>query len=493
MSYATQLNELRRILAAMPQDSDSLRLEANLFEAQMDAQLGLSTAPEGHEWVAPKRITKMNLGERQLALWNATCRFATVPAGRRSGKTELSKRRLVGKSIMEERHDDAWFIAAAPTLSQAKRIFWRDLKAMSPKRFVTNITESGEPTIEYFNGARLTVMGMEVPERAEGSPLNGIVLDEYGNMKEDVWDAHVRPALTDRKGWAWFTGVPEGRNHYYDLSTSARLDTTGEWGNYTWWTEHVLHLYLGKAEAEAELASAQSRMDPLTYDQEYRASFVTFEGLAYYGWGDWNISRNLIYRPESDLIVCFDFNVSPGVAIILQEQPTSDPLKLTGVLGEVYIPRNSNTPAVCRKLIADWGKHRGRVLCYGDATGGLPGSAKVDGSDWDLIKRELKPVFNERLRFRVDLSNPAERTRVNCMNSRLRTIDGTVRLLVDGKKAPNLVKDFEGVRLLEGGSGEIDKKFDSKLTHPTDALGYYVEKQWPIQTGYVGGRSEQVI
>ncbi len=52
--------------------------------------------------------------------------------------------------------------------------------------------------------------------------------------------------------------------------------------------------------------------------------------------------------------------------------------------------------------------------------------------------------------------------------------------MVDPKHAPHTIKDFEGVRLLEGGTGEIDKKHDPMLTHPTDALGYMVAKEHPI-------------
>jgi hypothetical protein len=120
------------------------------------------------------------------------------------------------------------------------------------------------------------------------------------------------------------------------------------------------------------------------------------------------------------------------------------------------------------------------VLCYGDATGGASGPAKVSGSDWDLIKNALRPVFGDRLRMRVDKANPRERVRVNAVNSRLMGADGTVKLRIDRSKAPNLVKDFEGVRLLSGGAGDIDKKVDSKLTHMTDAIGYYIVKRHPV-------------
>jgi hypothetical protein len=42
------------------------------------------------------------------------------------------------------------------------------------------------------------------------------------------------------------------------------------------------------------------------------------------------------------------------------------------------------------------------------------------------------------------------------------------------------------VRLLAGGSGEIDKRADPKLTHISDALGYYVAKEYPIVKPIVG-------
>jgi hypothetical protein len=40
--------------------------------------------------------------------------------------------------------------------------------------------------------------------------------------------------------------------------------------------------------------------------------------------------------------------------------------------------------------------------------------------------------------------------------------------MVDPAAAPHVVRDLEGVRTLKGGSGEIDKKADPKLTHISD-------------------------
>jgi hypothetical protein len=115
----------------------------------------------------------------------------------------------------------------------------------------------------------------------------------------------------------------------------------------------------------------------------------------------------------------------------------------------------------------------------------------VDGSDWDLAKKILKSGdasqglagFGDRVSFHVPAANPAERARVNAMNSRVCSLDGTVRLMVDPATAPHVARDLEGVRTLKGGSGEIDKKHDPKLTHISDALGYYVVHEFPAGGG----------
>jgi hypothetical protein len=154
----------------------------------------------------------------------------------------------------------------------------------------------------------------------------------------------------------------------------------------------------------------------------------------------------------------------------------------TAVIGEVHIPHDSDTIKVCRRLVADWEGHRGPVLVYGDATGGQRRSSAVQGHDWKLVKQELRGHF-EHIEYRVPDANPPERERVNCVNARLQNAAGEVRLMVDPVKAPKTVEDFEGVRLVEGGSGEIAKSGERNrgLTHWTDAAGYGIQKRHPIR------------
>lgn len=445
------------------------------------------------ETIVPKRVAPLRHHDAQQAWIHSRKRFHVVPAGRRSGKTEIAKRKLIKRALTVQcAYDDPRFFAAAPTRDQAKRIFWQDLKAMIPRSLMLERPQETDLRINLVTGAELWVIGMDQPQRIEGAPWDGGILDEFANMKPGAWGENVRPALSDRQGWCDLIGVPEGRNHYYDLAKYAQGDDP-EWAFFTWFSADIL--------PPEEIASAKRVLDDLVYQQEYEASFINFEGRAYYPFTDATHCAPLKYDPRKPLILCFDFNVEPGVCAIAQEQLLPKqyehgpkgallldrPITGTGIIGEVHIPRNSNTPAVCRAILANrdgmpsiWAKHEGLVRCYGDATGGARGTAKVMGSDWDLIEKELRPTFRDRLAFRVKPANPSERSRVNAVNSRLKSSTGDVRMMVDPAKAPNVVKDFEGVTLLKGGSGEIDKKATPLLTHLSDGVGYYVESEFPV-------------
>ncbi|MCP4122222.1 MAG: hypothetical protein GY751_10755 [Bacteroidetes bacterium] len=387
-------------------------------------------------------------------------------------------------------YPDPRFFIGAPTRDQVKRIYWSDIKTLIPKAFLAKPPNESNLVVCGINGAELHLMGLDKPERIEGSPWDHACIDEIANVKPTAWPENIRPALSDRKGGCDFIGVPEGRNHYFDLYEDARLDMEdpeGEWAAFTWTASDVLPRY-GRAE---EVESAKKYLDALVYQQEYEASFVNFSGMAYYNFDEKIHVGNYrqFYNPQKPIEICFDFNVSPGIAVICQEMGADvfdipPGQTITACIGEVHIPRQSNTKVVCNKIIKDWRNHMGLILCYGDSTGGAKGSAKIKGSDWDIIKSTLYPEFGTQLFFNVPKANPRERQRVNAVNSRFVSYDGVVRMVLDGKYCPMLKKDFEGTRTIEGSAGEIDKKSDPMLTHMSDSVGYYIHKEYPVAKYY---------
>jgi hypothetical protein len=339
-------------------------------------------------------------------------------------------------------------------------------------RWIEKVNEQ-DLSVTLRNGSTISLRGTDNFDSLRGVGLHFVVMDEFADCDPDAWERVLRPTLSDTGGHALFLGTPKGRNHLHKLWERGQNGEAG-WASWQYTTMD------GGNVPDEEIEAARRDLDELTFAAEYLADFVTFEGRTYYPFLRTTHCAPLKYNQQAPLILAFDFNCEPGVAVIIQEQKLPHGLDGTGVIGEVHIPRNSTTPAVCRRIAADWGQHMGPVRVYGDATGGARGSARVLGSDWDLVKAELRPVFGDRLSMHVPPANPAERARVNAINSRLKSASGEIRLMVDPVKAPNVVKDLEGVRLLKGGSGEIDKKVDPALSHISDAAGYYISKEYPI-------------
>lgn len=438
----------------------------------------------------------MKMTAAQARFYLSGSRFNVTAAGRRSGKTAIGKRRGVKKAVRWTGVSGAKFIFGGPTQSQAEDIFWEDVKKLVPKWALADAPDETNCKLHLLNGAVIQVFGFDKPQRVEGSPIAHAHLDEVADMKEEAWSSHLRPALTDTQGTADLTGVPEGRNHFWDMWVTALENEDGDWAAHTWKTADVLPLFLGPEAAAREIAAAKRDLDQMTYAQEYEASFNNLEGRIYYGFQrDTHARERLRYNPNRPLVLCFDFNVDPGVCVYAQEQTYrgNDPdvaEDFTALIGEVHIPRSSNTPAVCRKIIDDWHGlagdqpkvryHEGDVLCYGDPAGGARSTKSEQGSDWDIIRDHLKRAFGDRLKMRYKDKAPFERVRVNSVNARLLTADGKKHMLADPLGCKRLIDDLEVVCAKEGSAGEIDDQ-DGKVSHLTDALGYYVEAKHPLR------------
>lgn len=415
--------------------------------------------------------------EEQQRLWDSPVRFKIVHAGRRAGKTELAKRRLVIDAMKFDKPQGR-FIAAAPTWRQGVDIWWDDLCALIPKWALQNGSRSISLSfrrITLWNGATISVISCDKPERLEGTPIDLICADEFGNVKKTVFDQNIRPALSTigRPGKFWGLGTPEGRNFYYDMSLDA--EKRDDWDVFSWTTAEI-----NPDEAEA----ARGELDEITFSQEYGGAFVNFSGRAYYTFDEAlncpPSGERVLYNESYPLCFSFDFNRTPGIAVVSQELPAPDWLvsrnqgrnrgPITTIIGEVFIQRGSTTEKVCDELLKNWSHHRGLVKLYADATGGAHTSSGVAGSDLDIIVAKLNGPF--RVEENWPRANPLVRVRINTVNSRICAADGYVGTVID-RKCRRLIRDFEGVSCDdEGNILKSDTK--SLLTHLSDAFGYFV-------------------
>ena len=201
-------------------------------------------------------------------------RWASVIAHRRAGKTVACIMDLVKKAIEHDGREPR-FAYVAPTYTQAKDVAWSYLKEYTQAIPGMEKSESELSVTFPHNKARIRLYGAENYDRIRGLYLDGVVIDETGDIDPRAWPVVIRPALSDRKGWATFIGTPKGRNAFYDLHKRARSEDD-------WFTDELRASVTGIIDAE-ELEDAKRTMTPEAYAQEYECSFEAAIIGAYYG------------------------------------------------------------------------------------------------------------------------------------------------------------------------------------------------------------------
>jgi phage terminase large subunit len=162
----------------------------------------------------------------------------------------------------------------APFLAQAKEVAWDYLKRFAQP--ITAQANESELWVELINGARIRIHGADNPDRLRGAYLDGVVLDEYADMRPSVWGEVIRPMLADRQGWATFIGSPKGRNGFYQIYEAALANPL------EWHSERLLASHTGILPL-VELEAARRDMTPEQYEQEFECSFEAAILGAYWG------------------------------------------------------------------------------------------------------------------------------------------------------------------------------------------------------------------
>ena len=166
----------------------------------------------------------------QMAIHNSPARFKIVAAGRRFGKSHYAALELIIACLMtQNRHGqrlttEAGVYYVAPTFDQAKRIMWPKIREIAGFERTGGLIRSenvNDGWIELISGRRIYIRGADNPDSLRGIALSYVVLDEYADMKANVWSEIIEPALMDYEGGALFIGTPKGKNHFYKIFMTA--------------------------------------------------------------------------------------------------------------------------------------------------------------------------------------------------------------------------------------------------------------------------------
>jgi phage terminase large subunit len=237
-------------------------------------------------------------------------RWAVLVAHRRCGKTVACINDIIARALNCS-HEHGRYAYVAPFLAQAKEVAWEYLKRYA-RPAIANKNES-ELWVELVKGgARIRIHGADNPDRLRGAYLDGVVLDEYADMRPSVWGEVIGPMLADYQGWATFIGTPKGRNEFFEIYSGAL--TSPDW----------FHVMFKASEtrivSDTELEVWRRQMTPEQYEQEFECSFEAAILGAYYGREMADAARNgrirnVDYDPALPVHTVWDLGKGINMAI----------------------------------------------------------------------------------------------------------------------------------------------------------------------------------
>lgn len=189
-------------------------------------------------------------------------RFKVVAAGRRCGKSHLAAITLITNAL-NGKPGKTFYVA--PTQGMARDIIWDKLFELAGE--IIEGSNVNNLTITLAGGNTIYLKGADRPDTLRGVSLKYLVMDELAFMKQDVWEAILRPALSDLRGSALFIGTPEGRNHFYDMWMHSY---SGAWESWAAWQFTSRDNPFMDPE---EINHAELTLPRWAFQQEYMASF----------------------------------------------------------------------------------------------------------------------------------------------------------------------------------------------------------------------------
>lgn len=223
---------------------------------------------------AAQRITLAYSPRRAfLPFHNRSQRWAALVVHRRGGKTVAAINDVI-RAAVTDRGPWPLYGYVAPYRSQAKSVAWEYLKQFAAP--IMRASNESELTVTLINGATIRLFGADNADAMRGLGFSGVVCDEFGDWRPSVFPLVIRPALSDKQGWAVFMGTPKGKNQFWDIVRTAR-------GNPAEWFHMTLPASTSGLLPASELAAAKAQTTEDQYQQEYECSFEAAIVGAIYG------------------------------------------------------------------------------------------------------------------------------------------------------------------------------------------------------------------
>lgn len=201
--------------------------------------------------------------EYQRTFHSSKARFRLFIAGRRGGKT-LAAAQEAARLALSIPGGIGWIVAPTYPIS---RVAWRQFLKILPRPLVKSQNKA-ERIVELVNGHIVECRSAHKPEDLVGEGLDWLWIDEAARVKREAWEESLRPTLTDKKGRAFFTTTPRGRNWVWELYCLGQDRLQPEYENFHFPTSANPHI------DPAEIELARKTLPEMVFRVEYMAEFL---------------------------------------------------------------------------------------------------------------------------------------------------------------------------------------------------------------------------
>lgn len=196
-------------------------------------------------------------------------RFNVVACGRRWGKSVLGIDEAIDPAI------DGYPVAFySPTHKMLTEV-WRE--ACSLLRPIIERRNAQEHRLELITGGIVDMWSLDAPDTSRGRRYKRIVIDEAAMVSDlvAVWDAVIRPTLTDYRGDAWFLSTPKGLNGFHTLFQRGIDEGEPDWMSWQMPTSANPHI------SPDEIEDARRSTPSDLFAQEWLAQFISAAGAVF--------------------------------------------------------------------------------------------------------------------------------------------------------------------------------------------------------------------
>lgn len=229
----------------------------------------------------------------------------------------------------------------------------KTVRNITPRTWISKQLENAE-TIRYirlFNGSEIFFHSADREDSLRGSGLHGLVVDEAPILKQNRWEAELKPSLIDYNGWALFIGTPRGTTWFTKLFTRGQDPNDPEYKSW------LLSSYCNSIEQggflpKSNIDAIANDMPELLKRQEIYAETLEGEGVVFR-----NINRQIRkdikpYQPGEVVSVGTDFGKTVDFTVHVALRANGELIGFDRYHEIDWVFQRKRTVAFCQKYDA---------------------------------------------------------------------------------------------------------------------------------------------